>query len=202
MVKVKSSWLKSEWLGAAKYAVLILLVIWIWRSIRYDSSDANGMVENYQSLVENYQSLSTLKTGLEKMQETQSLQYSQSSQSSQCTSCETGVDSEGKKLLPVTDPCFNMREICKQCILLEDHLFQKQKNCDDCCRKHSLAIEALAEEAITLDKEQRYGFLCDLPEKLRSIQKECNDGADKATVAQKYRAIRKSLMPLCYDKFE
>jgi hypothetical protein len=54
-----------------------------------------------------------------------------------CKSCDS--------LLPVLDPRFNMREICKQSVLLEDHLFQKEKRCHDCICKHFLTIEALAE---------------------------------------------------------
>ena len=39
-------------------------------------------------------------------------------------------------LLPVMDCKFNFREICKQCILLEDHLTHNEKRCIDCCMKH------------------------------------------------------------------
>jgi hypothetical protein len=71
-----------------------------------------------------------------------------------CKSCDS--------LLPVLDPRFNMREICKQSVLLEDHLFQKEKRCHDCIIKHFLTIEGLAEEAVTLDKEHKYNELIDL----------------------------------------
>lgn len=54
-------------------------------------------------------------------------------------------------------PNQNLREIIKQCIMLEDHLVQPEKRCSDCTSKHMLAIEALAEECGTLcdprDKE-------------------------------------------------
>ena len=58
---------------------------------------------------------------------------------------------EKKTLLPVMRPAFNMREILKNCILLEDHLMQTTKRCCDCISKHCLTIESLAEEAITLE---------------------------------------------------
>lgn len=53
-------------------------------------------------------------------------------------------------LLPVMRPAQNMREIIKQCIMLEDHLVQSKKRCPDCTSKHMLAIEALAEECGSL----------------------------------------------------
>ena len=55
-----------------------------------------------------------------------------------------------RTLLPVMRPAQNMREIIKQVIMLEDHLFQSCKRCGDCVNKHFLTIEALAEECGTL----------------------------------------------------
>ena len=48
---------------------------------------------------------------------------------------------------PVSDPAYNMREICKQSILLEEHLVEKPKHCKDCISKHFLHIIGLSEEA-------------------------------------------------------
>ena len=59
---------------------------------------------------------------------------------------------ESVNLYPVHNPGFNLREIVKQMLLLEDHLNRKRMHCYDCIRKHILTIEALAEEAIQLDK--------------------------------------------------
>jgi hypothetical protein len=110
----------------------------------------------------------------------------------------------GGKLLPVLDPCFNMREVCKQCILLEDHLFQNEKRCEDCIRKHFLTLEGLCEEAITLDKSNQYKLSqYKLPEKLRALQKEFRDNRTDATcesIAQRLRQIRKPLMAKFADK--
>ena len=114
-----------------------------------------------------------------------------------CKSCDS--------LLPVLDPRFNMREICKQSVLLEDHLFQKEKRCHDCIIKHFLTIEGLAEEAITLDKEQKYPELIDLPQKIRVIEKNYiknqNDPKQPAITAQELREIRKGYMQKCFDAF-
>ena len=111
---------------------------------------------------------------------------------------------ENKNLLPVMDPLFNMREVCKQCILLEDHLFQTKKRCLDCQLKHMLSIEALTEEAITLDKENKFNkILQPLPDKIRSLIKRLNNSSPKEynNVAQGFRSIRKSLMPICKNAF-
>jgi hypothetical protein len=112
-----------------------------------------------------------------------------------CTQCH-GKD--GKPLLPVLEPMFNMREMCKQIILLEDHLFQTRKRCEDCICKHFLTIEALAEEALTLDKNKKYiDYLQDLPDRIREIQDQylkLENSDDMNEVAQKLRVIRKEMM--------
>lgn len=99
-------------------------------------------------------------------------------------------------------PTQNMREIIKQCIMLEDHLVQPRKRCADCTSKHMLAIEGLAEECSTL---------CD-PKANRELAAEANKVAQNArvlhhtwagkpgdpatcrVVAAKLRAMRKQLM--------
>ena len=57
-------------------------------------------------------------------------------------------------MCPVMRPAHNLREISKQLVLLEDHLFHECKRCKDCIRKHLLTAEALAEETVSLDKNQ------------------------------------------------
>ncbi len=108
-------------------------------------------------------------------------------------------------LLPVLDPMYNMREMCKQLILLEDHLFQKEKRCHDCICKHFLTIEALAEEAITLDKHHKYPELNDIPTKVRAITKKYimnhKDTSQHAVTAQELRELRKSLMQKSFNYF-
>jgi hypothetical protein len=125
---------------------------------------------------------------------------SSSSGSSDSATCKSCTD-----LLPVLDPMYNMREICKQLILLEDHLFQKEKRCHDCICKHFLTIEALAEEAITLDKHQKYPELNDIPTKVRTITKKYimnhKDTAQHAITAQELRELRKSMMQKSFNYF-
>ena len=59
------------------------------------------------------------------------------------------------KLYPILDPMFNIREAVKNMILLEDHVMENRRRCLQCCKKHSLLIEAFLEEAISLDKKNR-----------------------------------------------
>ena len=109
---------------------------------------------------------------------------------------------KNKKLLPIMDPMYNMREFCKQSILLEDHLTHPRKSCSDCIKKHSLSLEALAEEACTLDNNGKYkDILLPLPEKCRQLQKRLYTGEDPHIISQEFRKLRKKLMPMCYNNF-
>tara|TARA_E500000178_G_C16802326_1_gene653027 strand:- start:105 stop:860 length:756 start_codon:yes stop_codon:yes gene_type:complete len=102
-----------------------------------------------------------------------------------------------QQLLPVLDANYNMREICKQCILLEDHLSHVEKRCPDCCIKHFLALEALSEEAIQLDKEQKLDInVKELPTRIREIQKKWyqSPSHNATQCSQDLRKIRKLLM--------
>jgi len=111
-----------------------------------------------------------------------------------------------KKLLPVLSSTFNLREICKQCILLEDHLSHKEKRCFDCCVKHFLALEGLSEEAVTLDKDkQNDDSIYTLPNEIRNIQQYWFENPDKNSyeTAQRLRKIRKryqtDVFPLVFN---
>jgi hypothetical protein len=157
----------------SNWIVLIFLVIGLFVYVKYLN---NSLTENFEQgrLEQQNFSKCTPKQGCEK----------------------------NKDLLPITNPLFNMREVCKQCILLEDHLFQTKKRCEDCIKKHCLTIEGLAEEAITLDKENKYALdKLGLPDKFREIQKCYIKGEDPITLAQKIRQLRKPLMNKYFDKF-
>lgn len=109
------------------------------------------------------------------------------------------VPRRGASLLPVMDPAFNLREIAKQMILLEDHLAQPLKRCPDCIGKHLLWWEGLAEEGAALD---RTGESLDLFGRLAAASRICQmqllDGADPFMVAQQVRAMRKTLLPAVF----
>lgn len=55
---------------------------------------------------------------------------------------------------PVSSPDYNMKEIAKQSILLEEHLAERNKRCKDCICKHFFHIIGLAEEALCLAGSQ------------------------------------------------
>ena len=71
--------------------------------------------------------------------------------------CSTGCDS----IDPVSDPRYNMQQIIKQSILLEEHLSNKNKRCRDCITKHFLHIIGLAEEAqmLATNKIDKYPLI-------------------------------------------
>lgn len=101
------------------------------------------------------------------------------------------------ELLPVLDHRFNLREICKQLCLLEDHLCQKSKRCIDCCIKHFLCVEALAEECISLYTDMKNDDeISTLPDRIRSIEKKWleNPSENALQCSQLLRAIRKQYM--------
>jgi hypothetical protein len=116
-------------------------------------------------------------------------------------------------LLPVMDFRFNVREICKQIILLEDHLTHPSKRCMDCCIKHFLTIEAFAEELLTLDTMNQipdhptWKTLTTLPHHIRNLQytftyhirKDSLTTDTIHSIVQDLRNIRKHYMILSFD---
>lgn len=115
--------------------------------------------------------------------------------------------SNGQGLLPIMSPLYNLREICKQIVLLEDHLNQPRKRCPDCIRKHFLTIEALFEEAVSLDKDLKYVEVLDgKAEEIRKLQAVWLDTKDSEEahrfyliLAQALRVVRKSFAGHCFD---
>lgn len=178
---------KSTFLNIVKWIVLIFLVMYIWRAIH--KSDHTNHREGYNNIQSSDHS--EFDTPLDKTL----------GDSDSCNECTSSTSVSGGKLLPVMDPCFNMREVCKQSILLEDHLNSKGKDCKDCIRKHFLTIEALCEEAIGLDKEGKYPDIRDLPEKIRMIIKRFISKKNKFEIAQELRTIRKKYMNRYFDAF-
>jgi hypothetical protein len=125
-----------------------------------------------------------------------------------------GIDSDGVKhicgsnsgsLYPIMDPRFNLREACKNMILLEDHLFHSGKRCHDCILKHAMTIEGFLEEGVTLDKTGEYKKVLndsfksfrEIFDKLVKYMKSETLGDNECTqLAQDIRKIRK---PLCQN---
>lgn len=106
-----------------------------------------------------------------------------------------------RKLMPIMTPEFNMREVAKQCILLEEHLNQKAKSCLDCIKKHFLTVEGLLEETVSLDKKQKY--VKQIPEWVRQwIQIEKDHVSNKKSFEELAQDIRKFRKPIMYEFFE
>ena len=103
---------------------------------------------------------------------------------------------------PLMDPLFNMREMCKEFTLLEDHLNQPDMQCQDCINKHLMKCEALSEEAISLDKQGQYPFIAEIPNLVRGWHEHILDGQPLEDLAASVRSIRKELTPLVVDRFE
>jgi hypothetical protein len=95
---------------------------------------------------------------------------------------------------------FNVREITKQLLLLEDHLFDKTKRCKECIRKHLMMIEAFAEEANSLDSDSNwFDILSFFSKKSRDWMIKLTDGADTIMIAKEIRSLRKAILKLSYD---
>ena len=96
--------------------------------------------------------------------------------------------------MKINDPRFNLRELAKQLILLEEHLLERGKYCPDCITKHLLTIEALADEGQCLDTS---GSLCPHFEHLQHYAQDwCrmfSRGVDPRAIGQQVRVVRKAL---------
>ncbi len=103
---------------------------------------------------------------------------------------------------PVSDPAYNMREVAKQSVLLEEHLVQPNKYCVDCIGKHFLHAIGLAEEAEMLASGSGGGTVAtraaQTAASLRALmdawQAAASDPAVVDRVAAAVRAERKRLV--------
>jgi len=94
-------------------------------------------------------------------------------------------------------PALNLRDVVKQMLLLEDHFLHPDRRCPDCIRKHLLKIEALVDEARSLDKDGKWnGTLTALQRWGESMQRAYarNPGAGQFhAMSGVVRAARKRL---------
>ena len=109
-----------------------------------------------------------------------------------------------KDLHPILDPEFNMREAAKQCLLLEDHINNKQKRCIDCIKKHFLMIDGLLEEAVSLEKDNiKRDHYRDLYAKWINIQKKyVANSKELYNMDEISKLIRVFRKPLMNDHFD
>ena len=98
--------------------------------------------------------------------------------------------------LKISDPRYNIREITKQMILLEQHLMEKGKYCPDCISKHLLTIEALAEEGENLDAKQEWNkMFAYIAQSAKAWSAAFATGVQPFQIGQCVRSIRKQLAP-------
>ena len=97
-------------------------------------------------------------------------------------------------MYPLSDPMFNVRECCKEMVLLEQHLNEPRKRCKDCIMKHFLTIEGLLEEANGLDKQRTYQHVLDgKPRRVKVLALQFSRNEDPVRIAQRLRSLRKEL---------
>ena len=110
----------------------------------------------------------------------------------------------------VSEARYNMEQIAKNLILLQDHL--TKEGCADCILKHILTIEALAEEALTLNGykewidliEDTLNLTAELKEKVVAFLKEGVNlkSGEGFELAQKVRSLRKKIVKRLYNMEE
>jgi hypothetical protein len=90
-----------------------------------------------------------------------------------------------------------MREVCKQWLLLEEHLSDPAKRCPDCIVKHCLWAEALIDEAKQLDVTGEHSArLSELSTDQGNITAAIRGNLSAA--ASIVRQARKSLQPVVF----
>lgn len=133
--------------------------------------------------------------------QTQTQTQSQKTATDEPTTETTKLETETTKLetkenlLPIMNPIFNLREIVKQIVLLEEHLnIGASKACFDCIQKHFLAIEAYAEEMLALSNTNKLESQ-NLPAEIRQLQRDWyQENKSNLEIQQELRQIRKRYM--------
>lgn len=117
------------------------------------------------------------------------------------TSIPLPLKGRGPKRPPINSAEFNIREIAKQMLLLEDHLVDNEKFCEDCIRKHLLMIEALAEESLTMEPDgDWYTSSQNIAKLSRKWMKQFHGRTSNSTIEKEIRKIRKKIVKDVYDK--
>lgn len=102
---------------------------------------------------------------------------------------------------PVSDPKYNMHQIVKQSILLEEHLANKNKRCRDCITKHFSHIIGLAEEAVMLacSDVNKYPLMLECPDFYDKLFKNwLKDTSISLEVCKQLRIMRKKIIAVYF----
>lgn len=100
------------------------------------------------------------------------------------------------ELEPLNKPEFNIRQVLKEMVLLEQHLAVPSMRCDDCIKKHLITIEALTDEAYTLGPSvSTEKVLTEIRRLVVSLShKYTSEQSDLREIGQYIRSIRKELI--------
>ena len=118
--------------------------------------------------------------------------------SGQCTKHTCGAIDD------VNDPAYNMKNVIKQSILLEEHIAEKNKYCLSCIVKHFNHIIALCEEAIWLAERNvtKYPYLEDSVDFYHMLFESWLNGKNNDTIKKdvlsSLRDKRRSLVDAYY----
>lgn len=112
-----------------------------------------------------------------------------------CVSC-----SGSSKVNPrISEPCYNLEQICGQLVLLEDHLSSDDKKCKDCIAKHVIFLRALADEAANLDTKSQYTKdITQARNVLKGLSDKFTNGEDLTDHRETIRKLRKYLLTRYY----
>ena len=104
----------------------------------------------------------------------------------------------------LSTPEFNVKEITKQLVLLEDHVADDDKFCMDCIRKHLIMTEALSEEAVALNPQSKWvPTVKKLDAQARTWLHKYATGknkVDRIKLGKELRNTRKELVDKLYKK--
>lgn len=106
------------------------------------------------------------------------------------------------QLDPVMSTQYNLRECVKEMILLERHLSIARQECPDCIRKHFLTVEALLDEAMTLDCEHeviKTHLIPYLRQFWRTLQQDWLSEVSTIRLSQEIRGLRKLITIPVFD---
>ena len=97
-------------------------------------------------------------------------------------------------------PNYNLRQCCKELLLLEDHLLIPDAYCPECICKHMLKAEAYADEGWSLDVSwETQQELSLLATKLRQLEVAFLQGVKAQSIGHEVRALRKPVERVCFD---
>lgn len=102
----------------------------------------------------------------------------QSGQSGQCTAETCGA------IDPVNEPDYNMKQVIKNTLLIEDHLADKKKYCKSCLVKHFLLNDGYLDEAVWMagNKVKQYPMLVDSVSLNKTLFKKWHSNMDNEDV--------------------